>query len=130
MKARWKGCLAFLVPLLLAPALLDGAPAEERASDGARREVPKEASSEKAPAAQARVAAPASVAGPSTPEAPAEPKSIKDRVAIWVFLAWVWGTTLVSIVFLRLKIKECDRLQAMAFHEASRRPPQEGQPAA
>ena len=141
MKARWthmnarcKGCRAILMPLILLLLLLGAASAEERASEGARREAPREAIAEKGPAARAPAASPANPAlpgapaaakAPPGPETAAGPQNIKDRVAVWVFLTWVWGTTIVSIAFLRLKIRECDRLHAMAFQEASRRPPQE-----
>jgi len=156
MKTRWRGrpaflVLLFLVSLLLAPLfplplfpvplfpvplrsglwrapLFGGAPAEEQASKGAGvdLEAPKEAGAGKAPAGPGVEKAPMR---PGAEKAAVEPPSIRDRVAAWVFLAWVWGTTIAAIWFLRLKIKECDRLERMAFHEAARRAPQEPPPA-
>ncbi len=42
-------------------------------------------------------------------------KNIKEKTAIYVFLGWVWLSILVLIYFLRLKIKEVDRLQLFKF---------------
>jgi hypothetical protein len=39
-----------------------------------------------------------------------EPKDIKEAWAIYVFLGWLWLSILVLIYLLRLKIRECDRL--------------------
>jgi hypothetical protein len=38
------------------------------------------------------------------------PGNIKQRTAVYVFLGWMWGSIAVLVYFLRLKIKEADRL--------------------
>jgi len=38
------------------------------------------------------------------------PKNIRERTAIFVFLAWLWLSIGILIYFLRLKIKEVDRM--------------------
>ncbi len=43
------------------------------------------------------------------------PKNIKEKTAIYVFLGWMWLLILVLIYFLRLKIKEVDRLLLLKF---------------
>ena len=43
------------------------------------------------------------------------PKDIKERIGIYVFLAWLWLSLLVMVYFLRLKVKELDRLHALKF---------------
>ncbi len=43
------------------------------------------------------------------------PKNIKERTAIYVFLGWMWLSILVLVYFLRLKIKEVDRLFLIKF---------------
>ncbi len=45
------------------------------------------------------------------------PKNIKDKIALYVFLAWVWIAIFVSIYFLRLKIIEVDRLSGYRFYQ-------------
>jgi len=44
-------------------------------------------------------------------------KNIKDKIALYVFLAWVWIAIFVSIYFLRLKIIEVDRLSGYGFYQ-------------
>lgn len=43
------------------------------------------------------------------------PQGIKESTGIYVFIAWVWLAILVLIYFLRLKIKEVDRLLEIRF---------------
>ncbi|MGB8951964.1 MAG: hypothetical protein WCC06_04780 [Candidatus Aminicenantales bacterium] len=43
------------------------------------------------------------------------PKDIKERTAIYVFLGWMWVSIFVLIYFLRLKIKEADRVYRLKF---------------
>jgi len=44
-------------------------------------------------------------------------KNIKDKIALYVFLAWVWIAIFISIYFLRLKIIEVDRLSGYGFYQ-------------
>jgi hypothetical protein len=44
-------------------------------------------------------------------------KNIKDKIALYVFLVWVWIAIFVSIYFLRLKIIEVDRLFEYRFFQ-------------
>ena len=44
-----------------------------------------------------------------------KPKDVKEATAIYIFLAWIWLSIAVLIFFLRLKIKEVDRLHALGF---------------
>jgi len=43
------------------------------------------------------------------------PQNIKEKTAIYVFLAWIWISIFVLIYFLRLKIREADRLHRLKF---------------
>ena len=43
------------------------------------------------------------------------PTDIKQATAIYVFLGWIWLSIGVLIFFLRLKIKEVDRLHQLGF---------------
>jgi len=43
------------------------------------------------------------------------PADIKQTTAIYVFLGWIWLSIGVLIFFLRLKIKEVDRLHDLGF---------------
>ncbi|MGD2294383.1 MAG: hypothetical protein PVF22_00930 [Candidatus Aminicenantes bacterium] len=43
------------------------------------------------------------------------PKNIKEKTAIYIFVGWMWLSILVLIFFLRLKIKEVDRLHSLGF---------------
>jgi hypothetical protein len=45
------------------------------------------------------------------------PKDIKERIAIFVFLGWLWLSILVLIYVLRLKIRESDRLNNLGYFE-------------
>ena len=47
------------------------------------------------------------------------PKDIKEQIAIYVFLGWMWLAILVLIYFLRLKVKEVDRLYKIKFFSES-----------
>lgn len=48
------------------------------------------------------------------------PKNIKEKTAIYVFLGWMWLLILVLIYFLRLKIKEVDRLLLLKFFSSEK----------
>jgi hypothetical protein len=43
------------------------------------------------------------------------PANIKEAMRIYVFLAWMWLSIIVLIYFLRLKIKEVDRLHRLGY---------------
>ena len=43
------------------------------------------------------------------------PQSIKESMGLYVFIAWLWLAILVLVYFLRLKIKEEDRLLEIRF---------------
>ena len=43
------------------------------------------------------------------------PQDIKESTGMYVFIAWLWLAILVLIFFLRLKIKEVDRLLEIRF---------------
>jgi hypothetical protein len=43
------------------------------------------------------------------------PQNIKESSRIYVFLGWMWACVAVLIYFLRLKIKEADRLYGIKF---------------
>jgi hypothetical protein len=46
----------------------------------------------------------------------AAPQNIKERTAIYVFIAWLWAAIIVLIYILRLEIKEADRLLDLKFY--------------
>lgn len=63
----------------------------------------------------------------STPQEKEEPEKIvgtpqdaKQKIGIWVFVAWMWISVFVIIYFLRLKIKEADRLYRLRFYSAKK----------
>ncbi len=43
------------------------------------------------------------------------PQNIKEKTAIFVFVVWMWLSVIVLVSFLRLKIKEADRLYRLKF---------------
>ena len=43
------------------------------------------------------------------------PKDITEATAIYIFLGWIWLSIGILIFFLRLKIKEVDRLHELGF---------------
>ncbi len=43
------------------------------------------------------------------------PKDIIEATAIYIFLGWIWLSILILIFFLRLKIKEVDRLHDLGY---------------
>jgi hypothetical protein len=49
------------------------------------------------------------------------PQNIKESAAIYVFLGWMWLSIVVLIYFLRLKIKEADRLYMIRFFSSERK---------
>ncbi len=49
------------------------------------------------------------------------PANIKEAVGIYVFLAWMWLSIIVLIYFLRLKIKEVDRLHRLGYFSGEKK---------
>lgn len=49
------------------------------------------------------------------------PKNIKERTIIYVLLGWMWLSILVLIYFLRLKVKEVDRLHLLNFFQTKKK---------
>ncbi len=43
------------------------------------------------------------------------PQNIKEKTGIFVFVGWMWLSVIVLVSFLRLKIKEADRLYRLKF---------------
>ncbi len=52
---------------------------------------------------------------PESEKVIASPQSIKEETGIFVFIAWMWLSIFVLLFFLRLKIKEADRLYRIEF---------------
>jgi hypothetical protein len=48
------------------------------------------------------------------------PQDVKQKFGIWVYVAWMWVSVFVLIFFLRLKIKEADRLYRLRFFSAKK----------
>ncbi len=48
------------------------------------------------------------------------PQDAKQKTGIWVFVIWIWISIFVLIYFLRLKIKEVDRLYRLQFYSAKK----------
>jgi hypothetical protein len=63
---------------------------------------------------------------PEMEEIHSGPKDIKERIATYVFLGWLWLSILVLIYILRLKIKESDRLHNFVYFDTDKEPPQQG----
>jgi hypothetical protein len=51
----------------------------------------------------------------------AAPRNIKERTAIYVFVAWLWAAVFVLIYILRLEIKEADRLLDLKFFRGEKK---------
>jgi len=49
------------------------------------------------------------------------PQDMVEKIGISVFLAWIWISIVVLIYFLRLKIKEADRLYELRFYETNKK---------
>ena len=49
---------------------------------------------------------------------PAAARPIKERMAVYVILAWVWLSIAVLLGFLRLRVREADRVHRMGFFRA------------
>ncbi len=53
------------------------------------------------------------------------PQNIKERTAVYVFLGWLWVSIAVLVYFLRLKIKEIDRIYVLRFFPTAEKPDEE-----
>ena len=51
----------------------------------------------------------------------AAPQNIKEASRIYVFLGWMWVSIVVLIYFLRLKIREADRLYRIKFFSPAKK---------
>jgi hypothetical protein len=51
----------------------------------------------------------------------AAPTDVKERTGIWAFFIWMWVSIFVLIFFLRLKIKEVDRLHRLRFFSVEKK---------
>lgn len=49
------------------------------------------------------------------------PKDIRESTGIYVFMTWMWVAIFVIIYFLKLKIKEVDRLYKLKFFSGKRK---------
>lgn len=49
------------------------------------------------------------------------PKNIKEKTFFYVFIGWMWLSIIVLIYFLRLKIRETDRLNKLRFFSKNKR---------
>ena len=96
-RQRW---LSFLTILALVPCLVAGI-LEARSQDAP-----------KAPAEQAAVKAPAQ-------ETAAAPRPPRERMAVYVLLAWVWVSIAVLFWLLRLRVREADRIFHMGFRRTA-----------
>jgi len=56
---------------------------------------------------------------------PAAARPIKERMAVYVILAWVWLSIAVLLGFLRLRVREADRVHRMGLFRAGDGSPQE-----
>ncbi len=61
-------------------------------------------------------------AQPKPEEIVSGPQNIKERTAVYVFLGWIWLSIVVLVCYLRLKIKEIDRLYDLRFFSAADQP--------
>ena len=49
------------------------------------------------------------------------PQDIKEKTGIVVFVVWMWLSIVVLVYFLRLKIKETDRLYRLRFFSSEKK---------
>jgi hypothetical protein len=48
------------------------------------------------------------------------PQNIKEKIALFVFTAWLWISIVIIVFLLILKIKEADRLHQMGYFHSPR----------
>ncbi len=51
-------------------------------------------------------------------EKPASPRPARERMAVYVILAWVWLTIAVLLGLLRMRVREADRVYRMGLIQA------------
>ncbi len=56
-------------------------------------------------------------------EPPAAPRPPKERMSVYVLLAWVWFSIAALLGLLRLRIREADRVFRMGLDRAAERNP-------
>jgi len=56
-------------------------------------------------------------------ETPAAPRPARERMAVYVLLAWVWLSIAVLFGLLRLRVREADRVFRMGFDRAAEKAP-------
>lgn len=71
-----------------------------------------------APVDQAAIKSPVQQAAPA-------PRPPKERMAVYVLLAWVWFSIVALLGFLRLRIREADRVFRMGLGRAADKKPEE-----
>jgi hypothetical protein len=59
---------------------------------------------------------------PPGPDKPAAARPAKERMAVNVILAWVWLSIAVLLGFLRLRVREADRVHRMGLQRAGEGP--------
>ncbi len=57
------------------------------------------------------------------PEKPAAPRPAKERMAVYVLLAWVWLSIGVLLGLLRLRVREADRVFRMGLERPAEKTP-------
>lgn len=60
---------------------------------------------------------------PPGPDKPAAARPAKERMAVNVILAWVWLSIAVLLGFLRMRVREADRVHRMGLQRAGEGPP-------
>jgi hypothetical protein len=74
-----------------------------------------------APVDQAAIKSPVQQAAPA-------PRPPKERMAVYVLLAWIWFSIVTLLGFLRLRIREADRVFRMGLDRAAEKKPKESRP--
>ena len=57
------------------------------------------------------------------PQAPAAPRPARERMSVYVLLAWVWLSIAVLLWLLRLRVREADRVYSMGLDRAAEKNP-------
>jgi hypothetical protein len=107
-------CL-FLAAFLFTALVPVSTYARQEETEQESQPIEKEAT-EKVQAAEKEAEKTGSISDAEVPEVivPA-PKDQKEAIGIYVFLVWIWVSILVLIYFLRLKVKETDRIHQLKF---------------
>ena len=56
-------------------------------------------------------------------ETPAAPRPARERVAVYVLLAWVWLSIAVLLGLLRMRVREADRVYLMGLGREAEKAP-------